>query len=250
MVAGARALLQGTHLLLTNPQLRSVLWRIIAVLTLLFLLVVGGVFWLSDALVQQWIVAGDAWYWRLLGWLAWVCALMLSLLAGVVAFVTFGSALVAPWLDQLAQRAAVIHGQVLPNQQQGWVALCTQSLGNSLRPLLGLLVAGLAALLLWWIPMVGQIAAPVVWGYASMRYLCFELMDTHASRFAMDYPSRLAQWRQYRGFWLVFSATATLLLMVPLLNLLVLPAAVVGLATYPFAQGTANELVSPLGGER
>ncbi|MDX8409262.1 MAG: EI24 domain-containing protein [Mariprofundales bacterium] len=250
VVAGMMALLRGLRLLLTKPLLRAVLWRIVAVLALLFLLVTGGVFWLADTLIQQWAPAGDAWYWQLLGWLAWMCALVLSLLAGVVAFVTLGSALVAPWLDQLAQRAAAVDGYALPNPQQGWMALCRQSLANSLRPLASLLMAGVAALLLWWIPVVGQLAAPLVWGYASVRYLCFELMDTHATRFAMDYSARLEQWRQHRGFWLVFSAAAMLMLMVPLLNLLVLPAAVVGLAGYPFANDEPKELEFSLGGEK
>ncbi|MDQ6950424.1 MAG: EI24 domain-containing protein [Mariprofundales bacterium] len=236
ILSGGLALLRGVKMLLLEPSLRSVLWRMLGLLALTMLLVSGGVFWLADSLAQQWVPVGDAWYWQLLGWLAWLVALLLSMFAGAIAYVTLGSAAVAPWLELLAERVAELRGEELPACPLGWLGICGQSLANALRPLLSLMVAGVIALLLWWIPVVGQVAATIIWGFASLRYLCLSLMDTQASRAGLDYGERLAEWRAHRGFWLAFGGVAMVVLMVPLLNLLLLPAAVVGLAGSAFAQ--------------
>jgi len=202
----------------------------LGLLLVTMLLVAGGVFWLAESLAQQWVPASDAWYWQLLGILAWLVALMLSLFAGTIAYVTLGSVAVAPWLDLLAERAAKLHGVESKPSDQGWFAVCAQSLSNALRPLLALLIAGAVALLLWWIPVVGQLAATMIWGLASLRYLCLSLMDTQATRTGLDYRARVAIWQAHRGYWLAFGTVAMVILMIPLLNLLLLPAAVVGLS--------------------
>ena len=229
MVKGVSALLGGMRDLLLKAELRAVLWRMLGLLVVLMLLLVAGVFGLTDYLAHLWLPQGDAWYWQLLGFLVWIVAGLLAALTGIVGFTAVASAATAPWLDELAARTEKLHGQAGQESGKSWAMQIVEALGNSVRPLLGLLVFGVVALLLLWVPVIGQIAATLIWGYAGIRFLDYELMDTVASRRDWDFSQRKAALNERRLFWLSFGGLAMALMLVPLVNLLVLPAAVVGL---------------------
>ena len=82
--------------------------------------------------------------------------------------------------------------------------------------------------------MVGQLLGTAIGKYAGIRFLCFELMDTTASRNNLKFPQRKALINERRFFWLGFGGLAMLMLLVPVLNLLVIPAAVVALSREGF----------------
>jgi len=233
MIQGALIFLQGLQNLLARAELRSVLWRMIGLLFVLMVILTGGVFWLVDYVANLWIPEGDAWYWQVISWLVWVMALLLALLCGVFSFVTLGSAAAAPWLDLLARRTEQRAGSELVEQDAGWASLVVHSLANSVRPLIGLMLWGVAALLFFWLPPV----ATALWAYGGIRFLSFELIDTPASRRNWDFSARKKQLNDKRWFYFGFSGLALLLLMVPLVNLLVIPAAVVGLSQYLATEG-------------
>jgi len=228
MINGALTLLKGISLLLARAELRAVLWRMLALLLMLMLVLGSGVYALLDYLVALWIPEGDAWYWQILSWLLWVMAFLLAVVCGIVSFVTLGSAVSAPWLDMLAVRTERISGREVPEQTLPWLTMMMQSLGNSVRPLLELLLWGVVALLFFWFPPV----ATAIWTYGAVRFLSFELIDTSASRRGWDYQQRKSKLIEARWFYLGFAGLATLLMMVPIVNLLVIPAAVVALAQH------------------
>jgi len=230
MIEGAVALLAGLKTLLAQPGLRAVLWRMLGLLLLLMLLLTGGVFWLTGYLAGLWLPEGDAWYLTLLSWLVWLVAALLAALTGIVSFTVLASAAVAPWLDMLAVRVERLQGREVEESGKTWVAQALESLGNSVRPLLGLLGMGLIAVACFIVPVIGQLAATLIWGYAGIRFLNFELMDVPASRLAWPFDRRRQAMRERRFFYLGFGATAMLLMLVPLFNLLVLPSAVVALS--------------------
>jgi len=230
MIDGVVRLLLGLRLLLTTQVLRAVLWRMLGLLAVFMLLLTIGVFSLADYLASLWLPEGDAWYWVLLSWLVWGLAVLLAVLTGVVSFTVLGSAAIAPWLDVLAMRTEALKGYKDRSSGASAWSQCLSSLSNSVRPLLGLLIWGCAALLIFYIPVIGPIVGAAIWIYASIRFLCFELMDTTASRQGMDFMARKSLLNERRFFWLGFGGLAMLLMMLPLLNLLVIPAAVVALA--------------------
>jgi CysZ protein len=230
MFQGATTLLSGMRMLLSEDSLRSVLWRMLGLLLVLMFALIFGVFSLAEHLAQLWLPSGDAWYWVLLSWIVWLLAIVLSLFTGVVSFTALGSAAVAPWLDTLALKTEQLQGKVSKESDVLWWQHVLGSLMNSLRPLLDLMVWGIAALLVIWIPLIGQFAATVIWGYAGIRFLCFELMDTTASRQGKRFAERKSLLAEQRFFWLGFGGLGMVMMMVPLLNLLVIPAAVVALS--------------------
>ncbi len=231
MLQGALKLLTGLRLMLAEASLRAVLWRMLGLLAILMIVLMVAVFSLADYVAHLWLPDGDAWYWVLLSWLVWVLAILLAALSGILSFTMLGSAAIAPWLDVLAVRVEALRGHVSEESASAWWKQCLVSLTNSLRPLLALLAWGCAALLVFWIPVVGQLLGTLIWTYAGVRFLCFELMDTTASRKAMDFSQRKAAINERRFFWLGFGGLAMFMLLVPLLNLLVIPAAVVALSS-------------------
>ena len=233
MIEGVAALLGGMRDLLANKDLKAVLWRMLALLALLMLLLMGGVFALTDYLAHLWLPTGDAWYWQILGFLVWIVAALFAALTGIVSFTALASAAVAPWLDELAARTEKLQGGEGQESGKSWPAQIVEALGNSIRPLFGLLVLGVLALVLLIIPLIGQIAATLIWGYAGIRFLNYELMDTVASRREWNFARRKQALKERRLFWLGFGGTAMALMLVPLVNLLVIPAAVVGLTKAP-----------------
>jgi len=226
MIGGAGAFLAGLRLLFGKPELRAVLWRMIALLSVLMILLSGGVFWLADYVASLWIPDGEAWYWQLLSWLAWLLAVVLAMVSGIIAYVTLGSAVAAPWLDTLVVRTERICGFVSEENKAPWLQQASQSLMNSVRPFAGLLAWAVAALLCFWMPPL----ATVIWTYGGIRFLSFELMDTSASRKGWDFTRRKQMLNEKRWFYFGFSGLATAFLLIPVLNLFVIPAAVVGLS--------------------
>jgi len=230
MIEGVLSLLSGMRQLLTEKTLRAVLWRILAFLFVLMLVLAGGVFWLAEYLAHVWLPSGDAWYWQALSWIVWLLSVILALLIGAVGFTALGSVAAAPWLDELAARTEALTGKGADTHPVPWWQQVIHSLVNSIRPLSGLLIWGVAALFLFMLPLIGQLAATIVWTYASIRFLNYELMDSVASRKGWNFKRRKQEIGQRRFFYLGFGGMALGLILVPVLNLLVLPAAVVGLS--------------------
>jgi len=230
MLQGAFKLLAGLRLMLGESSLRAVLWRMLGLLAVLMLVLMIGVFSLADYVAHLWLPDGDAWYLVVFSWLVWVLAVALAGLSGVLGFTVLGSAAIAPWLDVLAVRAEALRGHVSEENNSAWWQQCGVSLSNSVRPLLGLLAWGCAALAVFWIPVIGQLLGTAIWTYAGIHFLCFELMDTTATRQHMNFPARKTAIKERRFFWLGFGGLAMLLMLIPLLNLLVIPAAVVALS--------------------
>ena len=230
MIHGALALLNGVRLLLGHAEVREILWRMLAVLLVLMVVLASATFWLIDYITALWIPAGDTWYWQVLSWLAGALAFILAMLCGIVSYVMLGSAVSAPWLDDLAVRTEAIFGEGISLLESGWMQLMLQSLSNSIRPLLGLVPWGVVALLFFWFPPLSTL----IWTYGAVRFLAFELIDTTASRRGWSYQERKKMIVGNRWFYLGFSGFAMVLLMVPILNLLVIPAAVVGHSQYLF----------------
>lgn len=234
MIKGPMALLDGMRLLLLEKELRAVLWKILALLFVLLLLVTGGVFWLSGYLAGLWLPTGDAWYWQIVIWLVWLFAFAIAIITGIVSFTTLGSAAAAPWLDELAARTEGLSGAEVQVSQESWAVQIMAALSHSIRPLLGLLPYGIAALvimlLFFWLPVFSQLLASVIWGYGAIRYLNYELMDAPASRRSMNFAQRKGELIEKRWYYLAFGGAAMALMLVPFVNLLVVPAATVALS--------------------
>lgn len=230
MIQGVICFLTGLKSLLLEQQLRAVLWRMVGLLMLLLIIWCGGVFWLMLTLSNLYIPTGDAWYIESLQVLAWSLSILLALLIGIVSYAAFAAIAASPWLDELAARAEAPSTE--NNQNISWWKAIAQSLKHMLMPLLYLLPFAVVALLCLAIPVIGTIAATMIWGYGGLRFLAFEFMDTPASRRNWGWTERKQHYMQKKSFYLGLTATASILLFIPLLNILAVPAAVVALSRH------------------
>lgn len=232
MIQGITTFFTGFIMMFSESTLRSVLWRMIGLLVVLMLVLMTSVFFFADYLASLWVPDGDEWYWLIVGYIASFLTILLSVAVGAVAFVALASAAVAPWLDTLAFRTEKILGKPTVENDASWANQALAAAINSIRPLFGLLLWGLLALLFFWIPPV----ATAIWAYGSIMFLNYELFDTQASRKDMVFKERKQNMKENRWFWLGFGGIALLLMVVPILNIFVLPAAVVALAKYDIEQ--------------
>jgi len=223
---GIQIFLAGFYMMLSEADLRAVLWKMLGLLAALMLILMVGVFFLADYVASLWIPDGDEWYWMIVGYIASFFTAVLSVAVGAVAFVALASAAAAPWLDTLAYRTENILGKSTVENDAPWSTQALAALMNSMRPLLALMLWGMLALLFFWFPPL----ATLIWTYASIQFLNYELFDTQASRNNMPFQARKQEMQENRWFWLGFGGIALLLMVVPLLNIFVLPAAVVALA--------------------
>ncbi len=226
MLEGVATFFSGLIMLFSKAELRAVLWRMLGLLAGLMLVLMLGVFFFADYLASMWIPEGDAWYWVVVGYIASFFAGLLSIVIGAVAFVALASAAVAPWLDTLAYRTEKIAGIPTVENDASWANQALAAMINSIRPLFGLMLWGLLALVFFWFPPL----MTLIWTYGSIQFLNYELFDTQASRKGMPFKARKQHMKEHRWFWLGFGGTALLLMAVPILNIFVLPAAVVALA--------------------
>jgi len=230
VIKGALSFLSGLRLLLAQAELRPVLWRMLALLAVLLVVLSIGVFWMSASLAAMFIPAGDAWYVDALAWLVWLFSFVLALIAGVLGYTALGTIAAAPWLDQLCIIVERLDGKSTVLPRQSWWQTVITSIWNILMPLLGFLPWALLALLLLLIPVVGAMPASLILTYAGIRLLSFEFMDAPASRRGWKWKERKEELNRNRWFYFGFSGLASLLIVIPVLNLFVLPAAVIGLS--------------------
>ena len=226
MIDGIFSLLSGFKMMLSEASLRAVLWKMLGLLVILMIILMVGVFFFADYLASVWVPSGDEWYWQILAYFAWLLTILLTVVSGAIAFVALATAVAAPWLDTLAYRTEVLVGNPTVENDASWSSQCMAALIHSTRPLLGLMLWGLLALFFFWIPPV----ATLIWTLASIQFLSYELFDTQATREGLVFKQRREHIKENRWFWLGFGGLSLLLMAVPVLNIFVLPAAVVALA--------------------
>jgi len=217
------------RLLFGKPELRAVVWRMLGLLVVMLLLLGVGVFWLSGAIVERFIPTGDAWYVDIMAWLLRLFAFVLACGVAIVSYVTLGAIAVSPWLDDLCVRVERISGVQTPVPASVWWRSVLASLRNAVMPLMAFVPRALLAGLFLLVPVYGTILAGCIWAWAGLRLVAFELMDAPASRRGWTWEQRRDAWEQRKWFYLGLAGTASLAMLVPVLNLFVLPAAVVGL---------------------
>lgn len=223
-------MVRGLVLLWRDMRLRAMVSRMVWILLALIVLAAVGGFALTRIVERSLMPPETAWYAPLLGFLLGVLALLVGLLLALMLYMTLAGILVAPLIEPMVRHAAALRGERLPDDPPGGaLRVVWRAASNSVRPLLHLLLCGVGALLLWWVPLVGPLLAAAVWTLGSMRYLCFELIDARAALLGWGYGRRREELRHHAGYWIGAACMATALLLVPLLNLLVLPAAAVGL---------------------
>ncbi|OOE90946.1 sulfate transporter CysZ [Salinivibrio sharmensis] len=226
--SGAGYLFQGFSLMMA-PGLR----RFVIIPILINVLLLGGAFLYLLSQFGDWI---DHWMASLPEWLSWLSFLIWPLVVVAIlvvfsyVFSTLANWIAAPFNGLLAEHVeAKLSGTRAPDDGlAGIVKDIPRVMKREWQKLAYYIPRALGFLLLLWIPAIGQTVGPVIWFLFSAWMMAIQYCDYPFDNHKVSFPAMRQTLNQQRGASLSFGAIVMLFTMTPLLNLLVMPAAVCG----------------------
>lgn len=221
--AGVETCLEGFRIVRSTRALRLLSLAPAAVnLAVLALLVYGVIE--GRPFVAEWIAPGAS---GLSGVLVWLGALVAVLVAAFLLYPVLVSVLAAPFNDALS---AAVEREIRrrtvsePFGIARAAADLARPIGQALRIALFRLAATVFLLPLGLVPVAG----PIVLFLVSAAFTAFDHVDLPASRVRMSYAEKRELLARHRAASLGFGVVAQALLLVPIVNVFLLPAAVAG----------------------
>lgn len=222
-LSGPGYFVQGLKMI-TLPQLR---WFVLIPILINILVFSGMIIWASGRF--------SIWMDQLTGWMPeWLAFLefllwpffFLALAAmGFFTFTIVGNFIAAPFNALLAEKVQRMEGADLPDLQlKDWLVILPRSIGRELRKLLYYLPRALVLLLLSFIPGVGM----VLWFIFNSWMMAVQYCDYAADNRGVSFSEMMSLLKKNLPKAWPFGAVVNLAMLIPLLNLLIIPAAVVG----------------------
>lgn len=225
LVAGLRLILQ--------PGLRLFVLLPLTINLLLFI----GMIVLAVREFEGWVASlmpGLPSWLAFLEYLLWPLFVVLVLLIIFFTFTLLANLIAAPFNGFLAEKVeAVVRGRddSPPFSGAELLALVPRTLGRELRKLAYFLPRALALLVLSLIPGVNLLAAPL-WLLFGVWMMAVQYIDYPADNHKMSWDDMLAWLREKRWRSLGFGGATYAALLVPGLNILLMPAAVAGATVF------------------
>lgn len=226
LLDGPRYLLTGYRLLL-RPQLRRyVLLPTLGSMALIALLIMVVGF-ATDAVADRFIPPG----WQWLNWILLPLVVIATSVLGWFGFALVMNLLMAPFLGQLAAAVEQMQGGTAVEHcspSAGFAKDLRDDLGNELRRLSYILPRMLAVLVLGFIPGLQAIALPL--GLLMGAWMIALEQAGHAlGNRRMPWPEQLRLLRSARAAAVGFGLLVLGMALVPVLNFVLIPAAVIGM---------------------
>ncbi len=228
-LAGASYLLRGFSLIM-RPGLRRFVLIPLLVNTVIFSLLA----WFGISQFQElinWLLPEESWF-AFLRWLLWPLFALTMVLVIVYSFTVLANLIAAPFNSQLAEQVELMLSGLPPQQADGSIIKnLVPALKSELGKLGYFLVRAIPLLILFAIPGV-NIIAPFLWLLFNAWFLALEYADYPMANNNLDFKTQHTRLKTARLTSLGFGGTTTLLMMVPVLNFLAMPAAVAGATVY------------------
>ncbi|MFK0311669.1 sulfate transporter CysZ [Pseudomonas sp. NPDC090233] len=228
VLSGPQYLREGLKLVL-SPNLRLFVLLPLAINLLLF----GGMIYFAGHEFGLWL---DALMPTLPDWLSFLSYILWPLFVALLVLMVFftftlvANIIAAPFNGFLAEKVeVVVRGQDnFPAFSWGeLVAMVPRTFGREMRKLGYFLPRAIALFILSFIPVVNVIAAPL-WLIFGVWMMAIQYIDYPADNNKMSWQDMLAWLREKRWQSLGFGGITYLALMVPVVNVLMMPAAVAG----------------------
>ncbi len=222
---GARYLLHGIKLLLRPGLRRYVILPLLINILVFSLLIWVGISQFTDLL--NWMLPQDSWL-SYLEFLLWPLFAVAAILVTFYSFTILANLFAAPFNGLLAERVELmLTGKLPANSEQSFVRSVWPALRSELIKLAYFLLRALPLLLLFVVPGVNLIA-PILWFLFGVWYLALEYADYPMANSGLAFKDQRLQMKQVRLAAIGFGGSLTLLMMVPVLNFVAMPAAVAG----------------------
>lgn len=219
---------QGAKML-THPKLRHFVAIPLAINILIFALLLGlSIHWFQhliawiDSFLPSWL------HW--LNWLLWIFFALASWLAVIYTFTIIANLISAPFNSLLAEKAEeILTGKPAP-LSSGFKAVIKdlpRIFWHEGQKILYYLPRAILCLLLFIIPVI-QIAAPVIWFLFNSWMMSIQYLDYPMDNHRLEFSTIRKKLKSKKLTSLGFGSTIMFASMLPIINFLVMPTAVVG----------------------
>lgn len=165
-----------------------------------------------------------------LDYLLWPLFVVLLLVVIFFTFTVIANLIASPFNSFLAEKVEIIYRGQDPFPAFSWlelVAIVPRSIMRELRKMAYYLPRVIGLLILSFVPVVNLVAAPL-WVLFSVWMMAVQFIDYPADNNQVQWRDTLAWLRRHRWQSLGFGSLTYLALMMPLFNLLAMPAAIAG----------------------
>jgi len=212
-----------------------VLWKYVLIPLAVNVMVFLGLgilfFFLFPELVGLILPEGDAWYWTILRAILWIIGTFLVMVLFLVSFTAVGTAIASPFNEALSEQVERMvggwrseDGLGLWDQARRSARSAIESIKHVAVYLGGSLLIGLTGL----IPATGTLISMILGTLWTFLFLAMEFGDYYLARHWLAFRTRWRMVLAERWSSLGFGAGCAALFMIPFLNLLLMPGAVVG----------------------
>ncbi len=210
-----------------NPALR----RFVVIPLLINVLLFAVVIWGAAELFSAWLDSIFSWLPDWLGfldWLLWPLFILTVLLIVFYLFTVVANLLGSPFNGLLSEKAELYlyPGTVLPSSGPLWKEL-VRAPWIELRKLLYVLLWAIPLLLLFLVPGINALA-PLLWWVFGAWVLALEYLDYPMSNHAVRLGHQRTLLAEHRPLALGFGTATLMLTLIPVVNFVVMPAAVIG----------------------
>ena len=228
VLSGPQYLREGLKLVL-SPNLRMFVLLPLAINLLLF----GGLIYFAGHEFSLWL---DALMPTLPSWLSFLSYILWPLFVALLVLMVFftftlvANVIAAPFNGFLAEKVEVVVRGKDPFPAFSWgelVALVPRTFGREMRKLAYFLPRAIGLFILSLIPVVNVVAAPL-WLIFGVWMMAIQYIDYPADNNKMSWQDMLAWLRSKRWQSLGFGGITYLALLIPGVNVLMMPAAVAG----------------------
>jgi CysZ protein len=220
-------LLRGAKLLI-HPKLRyfviiPCIINILIFATMLFL----SIHWFGILIV--WIDRFLPGWLHWLNWILWIFFTLASWLVVIYSFSIIANLIAAPFNSLLSEKTEQLLSEQ-PQQQSSFISTIKdvpRALKHEIQKILYYIPRALLCLILFFIPGL-QIVAPIIWFLFNAWMMSIEYLDYPMDNHRMDFRDIRKQLSTKKLTNLVFGSSVTIASMLPIVNFLIMPAAVIG----------------------
>ncbi|RRO18359.1 hypothetical protein EIL87_09035 [Saccharopolyspora rhizosphaerae] len=228
---GIRTLGSGVGLILRSPKL-LLLGALPALISAVLLLASLGVLIYSSTDLVTWMTPfADGWTEFARTGLRVLLAIALvgaAAVLGSISFIALTLLIGGPFYEHIAEKAEEQLGLDTSGDGAGVVRQFGRGVRDSLKLVVVALVGAVVLLVIGFIPVAGQVAGVVLGAVFGAWVISLEMVGLVFQRRGLAFGERHRRLREHKAMTLGFGLPAYLLCLVPVLQLLVIPAAVVG----------------------
>ena len=228
--------------LIWQPGFRGYVLVPLVINLVVFVTLIGG----SISLFSDVVAAAVAWLPDMLAWLSAVLWALFSLVFVAVIFYSFtmvANVIAAPFNALLAIKVESHLGHSPEGEDPGLIAVVPRAVGRELAKIAYILPRMLGLLLLSFVPLVQAIALPL-WLLFGAWMMAVQYTDYAADNNMVSFKGLRERLGQSRIDALVFGGIVYVAMLVPFVNLIVIPSAVAGGTVY-FVRQLASDGVGP-----